>query len=643
MKNPLMTYLRNKIRLTFVILNVLYANLSFPQTPIIISQNTIGGGISDYCQVLIPCNENGFLICGNSISESGFDKTQDAYEESEDFWIVRVDSNLNILWDKTLGGNQDDNLTCGLKIPSGFIIGGYSNSVISGDKTENPVGDPYSSDYWIMQINEFGEIVWQNTIGGASGEGLKDIYPAPDGGYILVGHSSSPSSGDKIEPILGEPYTADFWIVKIDSIGNLLWQNTIGGDYNDIPKRAILTNDNSIIIAGMSNSTVSVDKTDAHYGPLIYYDLWLVKLDSLGNVEWAKTIGTIEDDRLDDMKLTCDGGFILLSTTASGISYDKTTMNYGSSDYWVLKYDNEANLMWQNSYGGSGADIAHSISQNTDGTYLIGGSSYSGVSGIKSDSSRGYTDYWIIKIDQLGNFIWDKTIGGITSDEIVSVQVYVDDIIAVGSSNSNISGEKTENSKGGDVFTYMDYWVLSLTVDSLLNIEVCNNLDDNCNGLIDEDIPLNILYQDFDNDGFGNYLIDTLVCFFGIDGYVSDSTDCNDSDPEVFPEQIEIFNGIDDNCNELVDEGLTIISETSNKQYDVTPSITSDKLIINYKNEKCQNPLVSICNIFGVEVYKTIIVNTTTIIELGNLSSGPYFVNLFCDYSLIDSVRIIKQ
>ncbi|MBK7443125.1 MAG: hypothetical protein IPI65_16915 [Bacteroidetes bacterium] len=356
-------------RITFVIIIICGKNIAQAQVPTILYQNTIGGGLNDYTQHLISCDDYGFLICGYSNSAAGYDKTLGCYEESDDFWIVRVDSNLNVLWNKTIGGNQLDHITCGVKVPSGFLIGGYSNSVISGDKEEAPVIDPYYIDFWVMLLNEDGEILWQNTIGGSEGDMLFDICPDNDSGYLLTGYSTSNSSGDKVEPNLGDPSTSDYWIVKIDSIGNVVWQNTIGGDFSDIPGGAILNNDGSFFIAGISNSPISDDKVDSHYGALLYYDLWLVKLDSFGNVLWTKTIGTVEDDKFGDIEATCDGGFILVSSTQGGISYDKTTPSFGGSDYWVLKFDTEGDLLWQNSFGGNQSDIPRSISQNIDGIF----------------------------------------------------------------------------------------------------------------------------------------------------------------------------------------------------------------------------------------------------------------------------------
>jgi hypothetical protein len=107
----------------------------------------------------------------------------------------------------------------------GYIIGGYSNSSISGDKTENCIG---SFDYWIVKISGTGTIQWQNTIGGDSDDYLSSIKQTSDGGYILGGYSKSIISGDKIENSMG---LHDYWIVKTNSLGNIQWQNTIGGNY----------------------------------------------------------------------------------------------------------------------------------------------------------------------------------------------------------------------------------------------------------------------------------------------------------------------------------------------------------------------------------------------------------------------------
>ena len=143
-----------------------------------------------------------------------------------------------IIWQKTIGGSGNDFLEC--IIPSkdgGFVISGSSNSNISGDKTENSI---VYSDYWVVKLDNTGNIVWQNTIGGIDDEYLSSVIQVTDGGYVLGGNSYSNISGDKLENSNGD---SDYWLIKLDSIGNIFWQKNIGGADRDVSSSLIQTNE----------------------------------------------------------------------------------------------------------------------------------------------------------------------------------------------------------------------------------------------------------------------------------------------------------------------------------------------------------------------------------------------------------------
>jgi hypothetical protein len=156
----------------------------------------------------------------------------------------------------------------------GYIVGGSSSSPISGDKTQDSIG---WDDYWIVKTDSLGNIMWQNTIGGTHWDKLETIHQTTDGGYILGGISLSNISGDKTENCIGG---WDFWVVKTDSIGNILWQNTIGGDSDEgsnVTNQPLLelTSDGGYILGGFSESNISGDKTENSMG---LFDYWIVKL-----------------------------------------------------------------------------------------------------------------------------------------------------------------------------------------------------------------------------------------------------------------------------------------------------------------------------------------------------------------------------
>ncbi len=209
----------------------------------------------------------------------------------------------SIYWQKTIGGNVGDVLRSIQQTnDGGYILGGNSWSGISGNKTESGLG---GDDYWVVKLDSSGYIQWQNTIGGDTTDILNSIQQTLDGGYILGGYSKSNSSWDKTEDSKG---AYDYWVVKLDSSGNIQWQNTIGGDSSDVLSSIQQTLDGGYILGGSSESNSSGDKTENILGGA---DYWVVKLDSFGNIQWQNTIGGNNLDELTSIQQTTDGGYIL--------------------------------------------------------------------------------------------------------------------------------------------------------------------------------------------------------------------------------------------------------------------------------------------------------------------------------------------
>lgn len=420
------------------------------QDPAIIWQNTIGGSDTDFSTVFEATVDGGYILGGYSTSNISGDKTENSNGQI-DIWLVKIDGSGNILWQNTIGGAGDDFLIS-LKqtTDGGYIMGAGSDSNISGDKTENSRG---GLDYWIIKLNASGNITWQKTYGGGQPEFDVYVVETADGGYFAGGYSDSDVSGDKTDPTNGQ---RDYWALKLDEKGNIVWQNSIGGNLVDRPQAAFQTNDGGFIMAGFSNSTISGDKTENNYGVT---DYWIVKLDDTGTVEWENTIGGNDSDVLRDVIQTSDNGYLLGGYSKSNISGDKTENSQGDYDFWMLKLDSSGSILWQNTIGGSGIDYPRDVKQLMDGSYIIGGWSNSNISGDKTENSNGGYDYWLVKLNSSGNVISQNSIGG-SADESGSYIIENADgtFTMFCSSDSNISGDKSENSRGLD-----DYWVFKTT------------------------------------------------------------------------------------------------------------------------------------------------------------------------------------
>lgn len=446
-----------KILILFVFEICFFSFTNAQTAPQIQWQNTIGGDSTEILYSIQQTTDSGYILGGYSKSIISGDKIESSLGNF-DYWIVKTDSNGNIQWQNTIGGNLYDVLfSIEQTTDGGYILGGYSKSDISGDKSENCIG---YDDYWIVKTDSIGNIQWQNTIGGDSIDYLHTIHQTLDGGYILGGRSFSNISGDKTENSIG---LEDYWIVKTDSVGNIQWQNTIGGSNSDQLQSIRQTSDSGYILGGTSKSNISGDKTEDCIG---FEDYWIVKTDSSGNIQWQNTIGGSNFDRLYSIQQTFDEGFMLGGHSQSNISGDKTENCQGIYDYWIVKTDSIGNIQWQNTIGGSGWDVLASIVQTSDNGYIIGGISSSGISGDKTEICLGNYDYWIVKTNSNGTIEWQNTIGGGNAEYNGAIQQTADNgYILSGVSESNISGDKTENSIG-----FEDYWIVKIAPDTATGI-----------------------------------------------------------------------------------------------------------------------------------------------------------------------------
>ncbi|QMU31048.1 T9SS type A sorting domain-containing protein [Adhaeribacter radiodurans] len=510
---------------------------------------------------MVPTQDGGYLLGGYSESGIYGDKSEPS-RGSSDYWIIKIDSKGNKIWDKTLGGNEWDNLTAMLATPDGgFVLGGSSNSDKSNDKSETYRGDfgenqAVPSDYWIVKIDAAGNKQWDKTYGGNNRDDLSVIVASPNGGYLLGGTSYSDKSSDKSESSRDSPnsYKGDYWVIKIDAIGKKLWDKTIGGNQEDYLRAIVPTEDGNYLLGGSSTSGVGEDKSGQYRGGNSFGqdgDYWIVKVDNTGKKMWDENFGTSRRDDFTALQVSTDGSYLLSGTSnagidgdktefsrdpdsmqgmnqdywlikikedlsltaqwdlryggsgnegfttiiktsdggylsggysASGVSGDRTQASQGKNDYWIVKSDANGKKLWDKRYGGSADDYLNRIIQTKDGGYLLAGSSLSGKGGDKSEASRGGRDYWIDKLDKQGKKEWDKSYGGSGYDELKKVlQLSTGEYLLAGYSNSPVSGEKTQASQGEN-----DYWLVkvSSTGEKLWDKRYGGNLEEELAGIV---------------------------------------------------------------------------------------------------------------------------------------------------------------
>jgi hypothetical protein len=418
----------------------------------ILWEKSYGGSFAEYLSDTKPTPDYGFILAGSSLSQKSGDKTTDNHGDL-DYWIWKMNEKGDLEWDKSLGGAGVDNLySLVLTNDGGFVLAGSSASSKSFDKKEDCRG---LTDYWIIKLDAKGSEQWQRTIGGEGMDIVRCILETPDGGYIVGGSSDSNISGEKTEKNYGN---LDYWLVKLNSTGNIEWQRTYGGKFVDDLKSVVLSTGGGYLLSGYTNSPGNEFKSEDTAGE---GDLWIMQVDKSGNVEWEKSFGGNMDDQLYAVSKSRDGGYIIGSSSNSDIARNKTVGNQNGTDLWVIKIDNEGTIKWQASFDFGKVDILSSIIENEDSTILVGAFSQ-GIE-TKSKSGKGVKikgkgeDYIALKLTAEGKEIWHRTIGS-NGEDILKRAVETRDggYLLAGTSNGPVSGDKNTN-KGSN-----DFWVVKL-------------------------------------------------------------------------------------------------------------------------------------------------------------------------------------
>ncbi|MBS1744658.1 MAG: T9SS type A sorting domain-containing protein [Bacteroidetes bacterium] len=359
-----------------------------------------GGTDRDLKPTIIQTTDGGYLVGGSSISDQSGVKTENAINESFDYWVLKLDKKGNIEWDNTIGGIQFEKLSTLLETPSGYFLCGSANSTIGYDKTVDNEGTTLWPDYWVVKLNKSGAILWDSVYGNTNRDELSAAVVATDGGIVLGGTSYSPRGGNKKQNYVGN---GDFWIIKIDSLGRRVWDRTLGGNLSDYLTSIDVVGNIGYVLGGYSNSPASGNKTDGCRGGT---DYWIIRTDKSGIPLWDKTFGGSKEDYLTSVKYI-SGKYLLGGYSNSGPSGDKTSNKKGGFDFWTLQLDKDGNIEQQNDWGGGGDDYLTDFLPN--GTeYILAGTSNSGKTGDKSNNTVGNTkldDYWVFKVSSSGSSI----------------------------------------------------------------------------------------------------------------------------------------------------------------------------------------------------------------------------------------------
>jgi hypothetical protein len=248
----------------------------------------------------------------------------------------------------------------------------------------------------LLILNSFSQqappgIEWAKCYGGNSQDGANAIVQTNDGNFVIAGGTQTLNNGD----VSGNHGQGDFWIVKIDTGGNILWQKCFGGSIYEEAYSIVQTKDGGFAIAGKTESNDGDVSGNHLISGFPYWDYWVVKTDSVGNIEWQKCLGGQGMDCASSIVQSFDGGY---AVAGGSFSNDGDVSGHHGSldtcDYWVVKLDSVGNILWQKSLGGTGWDWATIIIQTRDSGYIVGGSS---------------NPNWLFKLDNDGNIQWQKS------------------------------------------------------------------------------------------------------------------------------------------------------------------------------------------------------------------------------------------
>ncbi len=516
--------------------------------------------------------------------------------------FLAVSQSVYIDWQQCYGGTDADNGKSLKILDNGHLI-------ILSRTSSNDIDVSFNhgeSDFWLFETDEFGNLLWEKTFGGSDGDIPIEIMQAHDSGFILFGETWS-NDGDAN----GNHGGLDYWLLKTDSIGNLLWQRCLGSSMNNIPSDMDMDDAGNIYVMGLSLG-VGGDVTSSNGS----YDYWFAKVSPDGVLVWDKNLGGSYGDNGLCITSTDDGGVIvggIINDTDGDITCNLEPWNKTA---WVVKLDSINNIEWQQCYGGTYTESVIDIKTTSDGGYIMLGltnsndGDVSGFHGIPGQT--GISDLWVIKTDSIGVIEWQRCLGGTDDDNPVFIKLTPEGNYIVGGRTNSNNGDVSGNHSNGE---YFDQWIVKLNPQGTILWQQCIGSSWN-NGLHDAYV-----------------LSETEIIVIGsTPENNSGNVSCNfkgDSDAWMY---------------KLIDTTVGInVPKLNNYEIKVYPNPATSVLNIDFPNDyDIRNTIIEVVDINGRTMLKSEPVAVTTQIDIKNLASGLYVVKIQNDMILITE-RIIIQ
>ena len=404
---------------------------------------TFGGSDLDGAQSVVETTDGSYLIVGYTSSMDG-DVTE--INGDQDVWVTKVDNTGELLWEKNYGGSSSDEASLIFETNSGdfFILGTTRSN--DGDITSNN-SDDNLTDYWMLRIDTDGNLLWQETLGGSLAEYPTGIVETADGHFAIIGSSESPD-GD----VTDNQGDLDIWFSKINASGSLVTSVTFGGSSIDRAEGFIEDQNGNFII---SATTYSIDGDLTEVNSDTSGSNWIFKIDKDGVILNSNAYGGDQSDNGSEIINTSDGGYLVggqSSSNSNGISTN------GSSDVWIMKFSENNQIMWQMNFGGSRNDYTFGLLEIENG-YMVLSAVFSGDLDIERNYGTGNLEPILLNLDLNGNIKWQKNYGGSSSDRIKTI-IHASDggYSMVGTTGSNNYDIK-------DLKGRTDAWFLKLDPD----------------------------------------------------------------------------------------------------------------------------------------------------------------------------------
>ncbi|GAA5084614.1 hypothetical protein GCM10023210_04600 [Chryseobacterium ginsengisoli] len=364
----------------------------------VVWQKDIKSSTQDFLSQVTTTIDGQYLITGSSIQASKQQSTENKQNKGYDFHLVKLNQQGEQVWEKYFSGQNHDFLSGAVATQEGgFALVGTSYSGKSLDKKEDSKG---GSDIWLIRINEFGDELWQKTIGGTSDEEARAVIQTTDLGFFVAGNIQNSAKGYGSKDVL---------IVRLDKNGKELSQLVLGGKGLDEVEKMIPTKDGGALLGAYSRSNAGGSKKTENFGE---GDYWIIKLNKDGKVEWEKNFGGKGDDHLRTLSLTSTG-YLIGGESRSERSGNKSVGIEEGTDLWLLSLDEKGEEIWQKSYNFKNRDVLmgmsvlHSSDDKSSKGILLGG--YTQAEGrIESDDET----FWMLYLDYNGNEQWRKYVKG---------------------------------------------------------------------------------------------------------------------------------------------------------------------------------------------------------------------------------------